>query len=155
MTASGDDRFSRPKNMRCKCSSQSRSHQNSCSDARAPLWAEYQGLAVFKKCLDCHALKLFRRYFAVSNLWDHFVNPKSGNSYTETKTEYHWEKTKVFDQRKVVFLNGIIVYTYQKTAYFTFCSSMSLLRTKMSTQICFICIKEYAVFFSSLRNGGK
>src|SRR5271155_2449488 len=72
------------------------------------------GLAVFKNFLDCHAMKASRRYFVLFNPSDPFATLKSSRFHTETKPCMVIKKTKVFDQRNVVFLNAIIVYTNEK-----------------------------------------
>ena len=51
------------------------------------------------------------------------------------------KKTKVFDQRNVVFLSAIIAYTNQKTVYFAVCNLTTSLRIKMVSQSYFNCIK--------------
>src|ERR1700678_3146990 len=102
--------------------------------------------------VDCHALSISRRYFPFFSLRFCFPGPKSCHSYEKHILYVIVQKTGISEACKVMFLNGIIVYTNQKTVYFAVYSSFPQLRIQNLWQITFLCTMEHAsIFFEPRR----
>src|SRR5271168_1402171 len=94
--------------------------------------------------VDISHFLVFDFVFLVQNLVIHMRNVYS--------TYVIVQKTGISEACKVMFLNGIIVYTNQKTVYFAVYSSFPQLRIQILWQITFLSTMEHAsIFFEPRR----
>src|ERR1700678_1156155 len=99
-----------------------------------------------------HCIRSLNRMVRYSVMPLPVPGPKSCHSYEKHILYVIVQKTGISEACKAMFLNGIIVYTNQKTVYFAVYSSFPQLRIQILWQITFLSTMEHAsIFFEPRR----